>query len=131
MAKKIDLRALALAPNSGFRSKTVTVPEWDGVVVTLREPSAGAWGLWQEIISPPDDDETVSLSAAEKTHRNIRGDVVLLIDVLRDEHGDPVFTAEDTEIVAEIYGPVHSRLLHQALDLMTAPVDVEKKSGTR
>ncbi|WP_323859109.1 phage tail assembly chaperone, partial [Xenorhabdus doucetiae] len=115
----------------GFRSKTVTVPEWDGVAVTLREPSAGAWGLWQEIISPPDDDETVSLSAAEKTHRNIRGDVVLLIDVLRDEHGDPVFTAEDTEIVAEIYGPVHSRLLHQALDLMTAPVDVEKKSGTR
>ncbi|MBD2786414.1 phage tail protein [Xenorhabdus sp. DI] len=109
----------------------MTVPEWDGVAVTLREPSAGAWGLWQEIISPPDDDETVSLSAAEKTHRNIRGDVVLLIDVLRDEHGDPVFTAEDTEIVAEIYGPVHSRLLHQALDLMTAPVDVEKKSGTR
>ncbi|PHM46498.1 phage tail assembly chaperone [Xenorhabdus miraniensis] len=123
--KKPDLRALALAPNAGFRSKTVTVAEWDGVVVTLREPSAGAWGQWQDTITPQEEEQ--ALSAAEKTHRNVRGDVVLFIDVLRDEDGDPVFTPDDADIVAGIYGPVHSRLLHQALDLMTSQADAEKK----
>ncbi|PHM40490.1 phage tail protein [Xenorhabdus szentirmaii] len=97
----------------------------------LTRTLSGGMGMLAGNHLTPEEEETVFLSAAEKTHRNIRGDVVLFIDVLRDEHGDPVFNAEDTEIVAEIYGPVHSRLLHQALDLMTAPADVEKKFGTR
>ncbi|MDC9591065.1 phage tail assembly chaperone [Xenorhabdus sp. XENO-10] len=129
MAKaKKDLRALALAPNAGFRRKTVIVPEWGGVTVTLREPSAGAWALWQDILSPQEEEEQ-ALSVAEKTRRNIRGDVVLFIDVLRDEHGEPVFTAADADTVAGIYGPIHSRLLHHALELMTSQADAEKKSG--
>ncbi|MBD1229131.1 phage tail assembly chaperone [Xenorhabdus griffiniae] len=130
MAKKMNLRALALAPNAGFRSKLITVPEWDDVTVTLREPSAGAWGLWQDIISPKEGEEDGTLSIAEKTHRNIRGDVVLFIDVLRDKNGDPVFTNEDIDTVAGIYGPVHSRLLQQALELMVSQADAEKKSKT-
>ncbi|MDX7992964.1 phage tail protein [Xenorhabdus sp. psl] len=127
MKKKTDLRTLALAPNAGFRRKTLTVPEWGGVPITLREPSAGAWGLWQSIITPKTDEEETALSVAEKTHRNIRGDVVLFIDVLRDEQGKPVFTADDADTVAGIYGPVHARLLHQALDLMASQADAEKK----
>ncbi|MEQ1964403.1 phage tail assembly chaperone [Xenorhabdus khoisanae] len=125
--KKPDLRALALAPNAGFRSKTVTVPEWGDVTVTLREPSAGAWGHWQAMTLPKEGEEDTTLSIAEKTHRNIRGDVVLFIDVLRDENGDPVFTEDDIDTVADIYGPVHSRLLHQALELMASQADAEKK----
>ncbi|OKO99381.1 phage tail protein [Xenorhabdus eapokensis] len=127
--KKTDLRALALAPNAGFRSKTVTVPEWGDVTVTLREPSAGAWELWQSIITPKEEEEQ-ALSAAERTHRNIRGDVVMFIDVLRDEEGEAVFTHEDIEIVAGIYGPVHTRLLQQALELMVSQAEAEKKSKT-
>ncbi|MDE9553726.1 phage tail assembly chaperone, partial [Xenorhabdus bovienii] len=93
MAKtKKDLRALALAPGAGFRSKPVTVPEWGEVAVILREPSAGAWALWQEIISPAEGEEVQPLSVAEKTRRNVRGDVVLFIDVLWDEDGEPVFS---------------------------------------
>ncbi|CDH08110.1 Tail assembly chaperone [Xenorhabdus bovienii str. oregonense] len=126
-AKK-DLRALALAPGAGFRSKPVTVPEWGEVAVILREPSAGAWALWQEIISPAEGEEAQPLSVAEKTRRNVRGDVVLFIDVLWDEDGEPVFSADDADTVAGIYGPVHARLLHQALDLMTSQADAEKKS---
>ncbi|EFK7853632.1 hypothetical protein HIS69_004559 [Escherichia coli] len=38
MAK--DLKTLALARLSGFRHKTVKVPEWRNVSVVLREPSA-------------------------------------------------------------------------------------------
>ncbi|AOM40024.1 phage tail assembly chaperone [Xenorhabdus hominickii] len=128
MAKaKKDLRALALAPGAGFRRKTVTVPEWGDVAVILREPSAGAWASWQALVSPAGEEAENALSVAEKTHRNIRGDVMLFIDVLRDAHGDPVFTPDDADTVTGIYGPVHSRLLHQALDLMTSPADAEKK----
>ncbi|EMK7927505.1 phage tail protein, partial [Escherichia coli] len=45
---KKDLKTLALARLSGFRHKTVKVPEWGNVSVVLREPSAEAWYLWQD-----------------------------------------------------------------------------------
>ncbi|EEG8747576.1 phage tail protein, partial [Escherichia coli] len=45
---KKDLKTLALARLSGFRHKTVKVPEWGNVSVVLREPSAEAWYLWRE-----------------------------------------------------------------------------------
>ncbi len=37
-----NIRNLALATMSGFRHKTVDVPEWEGATVVLREPSAEA-----------------------------------------------------------------------------------------
>ncbi|EAB8221038.1 TPA: phage tail assembly chaperone, partial [Escherichia coli] len=42
-----NIRNLALATMSGFRHKTVDVPEWEGATVVLREPSAEAWLRWQ------------------------------------------------------------------------------------
>ncbi|HDV9786535.1 TPA: phage tail protein, partial [Escherichia coli] len=45
-----NIRNLALATMSGFRHKTVDVPEWEGTTVVLREPSAEAWLRWQEIV---------------------------------------------------------------------------------
>ncbi|WP_215533930.1 phage tail assembly chaperone, partial [Escherichia coli] len=48
---KKDLKTLALARLSGFRHKTVKVPEWGNVSVVLREPSAEAWYLWQEVLN--------------------------------------------------------------------------------
>ncbi len=67
MAK--DLKTLALARLSGFRHKTVKVPEWRNVSVVLREPSAEAWYLWQEVLNGDgEDDDTLSVVA--KTRRN-------------------------------------------------------------
>ncbi|CBJ79812.1 Tail assembly chaperone [Xenorhabdus bovienii str. Jollieti] len=122
----MNIRQLALTPKLGFRTKTVTVTEWDNATVTLREPSAGAWIRWNEVTSPTDKEGT--LSTAEKVLRNTRADVVLFIDVLCDEHGEPVFTPDDMEAVMDIYAPVHSRLLHQALSLVTTGDEAEKKS---
>jgi hypothetical protein len=45
--------------------------------------------------------------------------VTLFIDVLHDADEQPVFSVEEAESVAAIYGPVHSRLLKRALDLIT------------
>ncbi|EEY8336850.1 phage tail protein, partial [Escherichia coli] len=51
---KKDLKTLALARLSGFRHKTVKVPEWGNVSVVLREPSAEAWYLWREVLDGGD-----------------------------------------------------------------------------
>lgn len=131
MAKKASqnsLRELALAPMAGFRSKTVTVPEWGAAQVKLREPSGTAWLEWQQIISPDGtDNEAEKLSASERALRNKNADVVLFIDVLLDDDDMPVFTASDRPQIEQIYGPVHARLLKQALDLSTTMAEAEKK----
>ncbi|HAM5260954.1 TPA: hypothetical protein IB054_004411, partial [Escherichia coli] len=51
-----NIRNLALATMSGFRHKTVDVPEWEGATVVLREPSAEAWLRWQEIVKAKDNE---------------------------------------------------------------------------
>ena len=79
---KKDLKTLALARLSGFRHKTVKVPEWGNVSVVLREPSAEAWYLWQEVLNGDgEDDETLSVVA--KTRRNLEADVSLRTTVSR------------------------------------------------
>lgn len=123
MTKK-SIRELALAKSSGFRTKTVTVSEWDDSTVVLREPSAEAWLRWQDIVKSDNEDEQ---SVSERAKRNLRADVALFIDVLCDEDRQPVFTLDEADTVESIYGPVHSRLLKQALDLITTGEDTKKK----
>lgn len=118
------LRKLALAASAGFRTKVITVPEWENVEVTIREPSAEAWLRWQEIIKPGEDGE--ELTPAEQAHRNMRADVVLFINILLD--GDsPLFSIDDLDEVAAVYGPVHARIVKQALSLAITPDEAEKK----
>lgn len=130
MAKQVSqnsLRALALAPMAGFRTKIVTVPEWENATVKLREPSAQAWLEWQQALNPKQgEDKPEELTAAERALRNKSADVVLFIDVLLEEDGSQVFTEEDKAQVEQFYGPVHARLLKQALELTTTAADVEK-----
>lgn len=77
-----SIKELALAKMSGFRHKIITVPEWGGVKVVLREPSGEGWLRWQEIAKSGTDEEEVTVS--EKAHRNLCADVALFIDVLCD-----------------------------------------------
>ncbi len=112
-----NIRNLALATMSGFRHKTVDVPEWEGATVVLREPSAEAWLRWQEIVKAKDDE--TPLSVAERARRNLEADVELFIDVLCDTGLQPVFSEDDREQVIAVYGPVHARLLRQSLELIS------------
>lgn len=124
------LRDLALAPSSGFRSKVIEVPEWNGAKVMLREPSGEAWVKFREIMTPPEPaegEEPQKLTMQEEFLRNKRADVVMFIDVLLDENGDSVFSDADEQTVSEIYGPVHSRLLSQALSLGMSQETAEAK----
>lgn len=122
-ARSNALRDLALAKLAGFRHKTVTVAEWGGEKVVLREPSAEAWLRWQDIVK---GDNELSETVSEKALRTLRADVVLFMDVLCDITEQPVFSHEDAQEVATVYGPVHSRLLKQALDLILTE-EAEKK----
>ena len=132
--KKLDLKAIVSAQMAGFRTKPVKVPEWGGVKVILREPSPAGWGRLSEILAPElpkEGEEPVKLSISEQTLRNTRGDAVMFIDVLLDEDLQPVFKPEDLDEVVGFYGPVHSRLLKQALALQTSQEDAEKKSESQ
>ena len=117
---KNSLRNVALTASKAYRTKEgITVPEWDGVTVTLREPAGDAWVKFREIVNPqlPEGEEEPQLTEAQKFLRNKEADVVLFIDVLLDENGDRVFSDDDQAQVSKIYGPVHARLLAQALNL--------------
>ncbi|SEK37531.1 Phage tail assembly chaperone [Kosakonia sacchari] len=122
-----SLRDLALSATSAYRTKTVTVPEWGGVKVTLREPSGQAWATFRDFVGTTPDDEKNPLSETEKFIRNKEADVILFLDVLLDETKARVFSDEDRDTVAEIYGSVHARLLRQALELVTSQEEAEKK----
>ncbi|WP_218799091.1 phage tail assembly chaperone [Klebsiella quasipneumoniae] len=132
---KPSLKALALAPMAGFRKKEVSVPEWDNAKVIIREPSAEAWIRWQGIANPEppkppegqEHQEAPELTPSERAFRTMRADVTLFIDILLDTDLQPVFTVDDTEQVETIYGPVHSRLLKQALDLIRDADDAKAK----
>ena len=130
MAKAINsIRSLALAKSSSFRTTIIPVAEWNNAKVTVREPSAEAWVKFREIMSPdlPEGEEPPKLSHTQEYQRNKKADVVMFIDVLLDENGERVFSDSDEETVAESYGPVHSRLLAQALKLTMSQENAEAK----
>ncbi|WBU47581.1 phage tail protein [Kosakonia pseudosacchari] len=124
---KTSLRDLALTAATAFRTKIITVPEWGGAKVTLREPSGEAWAIFREFLGATPDDGEIKLSETQKFIRNKEADVILFLDVLLDETGARVFSEDDRATVAEIYGPVHARLLRQALDLGITQDEAEKK----
>ncbi|HIH5019797.1 TPA: phage tail assembly chaperone [Klebsiella oxytoca] len=124
MSKNNNLRDLALAPMAGFRHKEIPVPEWGGVKVVIREPSAEGWINWRTFNEPEREGEKISIP--EKTLRSINADVALFIDTFCDTDLQRVFTPTDQAAVAQMYGPVHSRLLKQALDLITSVEDAKK-----
>lgn len=123
MAKN-NIKALALAPMAGFRKKEVSVPEWGGEKVIVREPSAEGWIRWQSLTKTEGAD---NLTDAEKVRRDLRADASLFIDVLLGPDLQPVFTVDESEEVERIYGPVHSRLLKQALALVNDTEEVKAK----
>jgi hypothetical protein len=128
--KKTDLKALISTPLAGFKNQVVTVEEWGGVKVIIREPSAAGWVRFSEIVGPQepnDGGEPAKLSRIEETQRNIQADVVLFIDCLFDEDGNQVYSQSDLEMISAIYGPIHRSLLEKALALQTKKEDAEAK----
>ncbi|WP_392552967.1 phage tail assembly chaperone [Orbus wheelerorum] len=120
-----NLKKLISAKNAGFRTTTLTVPEWGGITVVLREPSVGAWSIWAETLRQIEDNN----DADDKHSKRIEAEAILFASTLCDEKGNIIFDGEYDDLIAN-YGPVHSRLLNQALELSgmgKTPIEDAKK----
>ena len=123
---KNNIRSLILSPMAGFRTCTVKVAEWKGAEIKLREPSGKAWVEWREVMQPKEGGDQ-ELTASQIAHRNMQADIILFTDVLLDEDDSPIFSDADRAEIEQFYGPVHTRLLNQALGLSSTQADAEKK----
>ena len=119
----MDIKKLASSPLSGFRHKEVPVPEWGNVKVIIREPSAPDWAQWQsalrgKVAVENEDAATNSeLGEAQDLNLGIEIEAMLFSAILYDTKGLRVFTADDLGGLIQHYGPVHTRLLNEAIQL--------------
>lgn len=121
----MNLKKLISAKNAGFRTSTITVPEWGGITVVLREPSVGAWSIWAESMRELEAYDDVNLSKRKR----IEAEAILFASTLCDENGNLIFEGDYDDLITN-YGPVHSRLLNQALALSgigQTPIEDAKK----
>lgn len=123
----MSLKDKAIQKNAGFRQKNIVIPEWEDARAIIREPSVHAWLIWQETLSEVND----NLPKVDIRKSHIKADAYLLASSLLEENGDLVFESEkDIDDLIKAYGPVHSRILKQALDLSDigkAPIESAKK----
>uniref|UniRef100_UPI00119F7C61 phage tail assembly chaperone n=2 Tax=Yersiniaceae TaxID=1903411 RepID=UPI00119F7C61 len=84
---------------------------------------------WREVAvkGEANPDEAVKASIEDQITNNILSDVTLFVDVLLDESGLQAFSNEDIPLVAESYGPVHARLLKEALSLSKQDIETAEK----
>lgn len=144
MKKSSDLKSLIMSPLAGFRHIETTVPEWGDTTFILREPSGEAWAQFNDLATqihssgitdeeaPPGEEKdkpelTSKLSAEEADKLAKLADAQMLVDVLLDSKGIPVFSNGDAELLAPHIGPVHSRVIRRAIDLAVSFDDAEKK----
>lgn len=121
----MDLKKLISAKNSGFRTSTITVPEWGGITVVLREPSVGAWSIWAETLRQIEESDDLDY----KQSKRLAAEVILFASTLCDENGNLIFDGDYDDLITN-YGPIHSRLLNQALELSgigQTPIEDAKK----
>lgn len=121
----MNLKKLISAKNAGFRTSTITVPEWGGITVVLREPSVGAWSIWAESMRELEGSDDANLSK----HKRLEAEAILFASTLCDENGNLIFEGDYDDLITN-YGPVHSRLLNQALELSgigQTPIEDAKK----
>ncbi len=128
MTKKQSLRELALNTAMSFRTKKVFVPEW-GIDVLIREPSSKTW-LECQIYLNNEKEEKTQATDIEKARKGMIADIILFTDILLDENEQQVFTISDRDLLIEKYGPVHSRLLRQSMDMMMSTEEAGKKPET-
>ncbi|OVB26564.1 phage tail assembly chaperone [Escherichia coli] len=115
-----------MASVGGFRKKGGRGREGRNVGGVRGGPGAGAWFLGREVLKGGGED-TIPVWGGEKPRRNLEADVTLFCDVLCDTDLQRVFTPDDREQVLAVYGPVHARLLRQALELIADAESARKK----
>lgn len=108
----MNLKQLA---KTGFRTKEVVVAEWGQAKVIIREPMHINFGQFAKEIKSIEDNK--ELSDLERNTLSIKAETKLFITILFDNDNKAVFTDADIDDLAKTYGPVHTRLLNQSIEL--------------
>ncbi|KKI72054.1 tail assembly protein [Burkholderia pseudomallei] len=128
-----NLRAAVLNPLTGWRHELMSVPEWSGERLAVREPTVGDRMFWIEAlrdiagVTEDDDEEAVRekfTRASDDAHT--QANARLFVRVVFGETPDGwrrLFSDDDATAVAEAFGPVHNRIVVKALEFGKLDVD--------
>lgn len=112
----MNLRDVAIAKNSGFRTKSISIPEW-GCEVFVREPLHLDFARYIKTVESINENEKTS--DREKDELKIKAEAELFASIYVDEKGDPVFDKDnDIDDLVKNYGPIHTRIVNKSIDLI-------------
>lgn len=118
MATKQGIRALATAPLAPFKHERVTVDEWEGAKLVVRQMTAGDWIDYRAAIARARDAAGLEPGETSEVPVNvIPATALVLVRTLFDEAGKRVLTDRDADDVAASFSDVHGRLVDKAFEL--------------
>ena len=124
----MNLKQIITAKNSGFRTQSIDVKEW-GVTVRVREPLHTDFYRYIKTIEQLKEDE--KLSEHEKDLASIKAEARLFATILIDENSNFIFDAHDDNDMKDLidnYGPVHTRVVNKAIELIDLKNDPIKEA---
>ena len=124
----MNLKQIITAKNSGFRTKSFEVKEW-GATVHVREPLHTDFYRYIKTIEQLKEDK--KLSEQEKDLASIKAEARLFATILIDENGDSLFDVSDDTDMADLvknYGPIHTRIVNKAIELIDLKNDPIKEA---
>jgi len=124
----MNLKKIITAKNSGFRIKEFQVAEWN-TTICVREPLHIDFYRYVKSIEKTSKDD--SLTEQEKDLLNIKAETLLFAATVIDKNGNLIFNSNDSkemEALVESYGPVHTRVLNKALELIELNNDPLKEA---
>lgn len=123
----MNLKQIITAKNAGFRTKQIEVSEWQ-ITVIVREPLHIDFNRY--IKSIKEITEQKQLTDEEKDSLSIKAEARLFADILLDDKGDLVFKPADLDDLIKNYGPVHTRIVNEAISLIelgSKPIEEAEK----
>lgn len=118
MASKQGIRALATAPLAPFKHERVTVDEWDGAKLIVRQLTAGDWIDYRAAIVRAREAAGIAPGELSELPINVvPATALVLVRTLFDEEGKRVLIDADAEDVAVSFSEVHGRLVDKAFEL--------------
>ena len=138
MTNKVNagaIRAAILNPLAGWRHEFISMPEWDGQTVAVREPLLEDRAFWLEPlrlvagVEPGDDEATARakyarVSAEEHKLASARLFVrVLYVETSAGWRRE--FEDGEAKEVASAYGAPHDRIINKAIELGNLKADAQ------
>ncbi|UNK43450.1 phage tail assembly chaperone [Luteimonas sp. S4-F44] len=118
MAGKQGIRALATAPLAPFKHERVTVNEWGGATLIVRQLTAGDWIDYRAAIVRAREAIGTRLDEVSELPINVvPATALVLARTLFDEEGKRILTDADADDVAASFSEVHGRLVDKAFEL--------------